>query len=42
MAGATEALLVVTPQETVKTKIIHDRLKEVPKYSGFFHGLSEI
>lgn len=25
-AGATEALLVVTPMETLKVKLIHDRL----------------
>ena len=25
-AGASEALVVVTPQETLKTKLIHDKL----------------
>lgn len=41
-AGSTEALFVVTPQETVKTKLIHDRLKETPKYKGLFHGMRSI
>jgi solute carrier family 25 citrate transporter 1 len=30
LAGITEALLVVTPMETLKVKIIHDQLKETP------------
>ena len=29
-AGAAEAILVVTPQETLKTKLIHDKLSEHP------------
>ena len=39
-AGVTEALLVVTPQETLKTKIIHDILSEKPKFRNLFHGIS--
>ena len=31
----------MTPQETCKTIIIHDRLKDTPKFRGFFHGLTE-
>jgi solute carrier family 25 (mitochondrial citrate transporter), member 1 len=42
MAGATEAVFVVTPQETLKVKLIHDRVKPNPKYSGFFNGVSTI
>ena len=42
MAGATEAIFVVTPQETLKVKLIHDRVKPEPKYSGFFNGVSTI
>lgn len=41
-AGACEALLVVTPMETLKVKLIHDRLKPEPKYSGFIHGVKSI
>ena len=29
-AGACEALLVVTPQETLKTRLIHDKLSPEP------------
>jgi solute carrier family 25 citrate transporter 1 len=42
MAGTTEAIFVVTPQETLKVKLIHDRVKPNPKYSGFFNGVSSI
>ena len=42
MAGATEALMVVTPQETLKTKLIHDILSEQPKYRNVFHGIYSI
>ena len=42
MAGCTEAIFVVTPQETLKVKLIHDRVKPNPKYSGFFNGVSTI
>ena len=41
-AGATEAIVVVTMQETVKVKIVHDILKPEPKFKGFFHGLGSI
>jgi solute carrier family 25 (mitochondrial citrate transporter), member 1 len=41
-AGAAEALLVVTPQETLKTKLIHDKLSENPKYRNVFHGMYTI
>lgn len=44
IAGATEATLVVTPQETLKVKLIHDQLKppEQRNYRGFFHGVRTI
>jgi len=42
MAGACEAILVVTPQETLKTKLIHDKLSPNPRYNGLFHGISTI
>ena len=42
-AGTMEAIFVTTPQETIKVKLIHDQfLREVPKYRGFFHGVSSI
>jgi solute carrier family 25 citrate transporter 1 len=39
IAGGAEALLVVTPQETLKTKLVHDKISEQPKYRGLFHGI---
>lgn len=41
-AGITEAILVVTPQETLKTKLIHDRFLEKPQYNGLFDGINKI
>lgn len=41
-AGATEAVFVVTPMETLKVKLIHDRVSPNPKYSGFFNGVKTI
>ena len=41
-AGAAEALFVVTPQETLKTKLIHDKLSETPRYRNLFHGIYSI
>ncbi|KAI9319909.1 mitochondrial carrier domain-containing protein [Dichotomocladium elegans] len=37
-AGMTEAALVVTPSETIKTKLIHDKNAPSPKYNGLVHG----
>lgn len=42
LAGTTEALLVVTPMETLKVKLIHDRFQTVPKYSSLINGISTI
>ena len=42
VAGGAEAILVVTPQETLKTKLIHDKLSENPKYKSLFHGIYTI
>lgn len=42
IAGASEAAFVVTPQETLKTKLIHDKLSEQPKYRNVFHGIYKI
>lgn len=41
-AGAAEAITVVTPQETLKTRLIHDRLSAEPKYRNVFHGIYTI
>ena len=41
-AGAAEAVFVVTPQETLKTRLIHDKLSEQPKYRNLFHGIYTI
>ena len=37
-AGVAEAILVVTPMETVKVKFINDRRSENPRFKGFLHG----
>ena len=42
MAGFMEALLVVTPQETLKTKLVHDKMQEKPQYRNLFHGIRSI
>jgi solute carrier family 25 (mitochondrial citrate transporter), member 1 len=41
-AGITEAVLVVTPAETLKTKLIHDLISKGGKYNGLFHGIKVI
>lgn len=44
LAGCCEALLAVTPMETLKTKLIDDKLqpKEQQKYRGLIHGIKTI
>ncbi|EDW80791.1 uncharacterized protein Dwil_GK11377 [Drosophila willistoni] len=42
LAGLTEAVLVVTPMETIKVKLINDNRSPNPKYRGLFHGVTEI
>lgn len=41
-AGMTEAILVVTPSETIKTKLIHDQNRAIPQYKGLIHGIKTI
>ncbi|XP_063705134.1 putative tricarboxylate transport protein, mitochondrial [Culicoides brevitarsis] len=41
-AGVAEALLAVTPMETVKVKFINDQRSANPKFKGFFHGVGQI
>ena len=44
-AGTAEAVIAVTPMDTIKTRLIHDQLTRAPaerKYRGFFHGVRTI
>ena len=41
-AGVSEAILVVTPMETVKVKFIDDQRSAKPRFKGFAHGVSII
>ena len=41
-AGALEAIIAVTAMETIKTKMIHDKVAGTNKYNGLFHGMSKI
>lgn len=41
-AGVAEAVLAVTPMETVKVKFINDQRSGNPQYKGFFHGVATI
>lgn len=41
-AGCAEAIFVVTPQETLKTRLIHDKLSDSPQYRNLFHGIYTI
>lgn len=41
-AGVSEAILAVTPMETVKVKFINDQRSAKPRFRGFYHGLATI
>ncbi len=44
-AGTAEAIVAVTPMDTIKTRLIHDQLTRAPadrKYNGFAHGVRTI
>lgn len=41
-AGVTEALTFVIPGETIKTKLIHDKIAGKNKYRGLIHGTKAI
>lgn len=41
-AGISEAILAVTPMETVKVKFIADQRSANPQYRGFAHGVKSI
>ncbi|XP_028139109.1 putative tricarboxylate transport protein, mitochondrial [Diabrotica virgifera virgifera] len=41
-AGVCEAILAVTPMETVKVKFINDQRSQTPRFKGFLHGVKMI
>lgn len=41
-AGAVEATLIVTPMETFKVRLIHDKFMPQQQYRNLFHGISTI
>lgn len=41
-AGVCEAILAVTPMETIKVKFVHDQRSAQPKFKGFYHGVRTI
>ncbi|EDW80926.1 uncharacterized protein Dwil_GK11788, isoform B [Drosophila willistoni] len=41
-AGVCEAILAVTPMETIKVKFINDQRSANPKFKGFAHGVGQI
>ncbi|KAJ8591763.1 mitochondrial carrier [Rhizopogon salebrosus TDB-379] len=41
-AGMTEAIIAVTPSETIKTKMIDDAKRPNPQYRGLAHGTMSI
>ncbi|XP_043846451.1 tricarboxylate transport protein, mitochondrial-like [Dromiciops gliroides] len=41
-AGATEAIVIVCPLETIKVKFIHNQTSGNARYQGFIHGIREI
>ncbi|XP_034665234.1 putative tricarboxylate transport protein, mitochondrial [Drosophila subobscura] len=42
LAGMTEAVVAVTPMETIKVRFISDQRSAKPKYKGLFHGIGQI
>ncbi|XP_037952331.1 putative tricarboxylate transport protein, mitochondrial [Teleopsis dalmanni] len=41
-AGVCEAIVAVTPMETIKVKFINDQRSAKPQYKGFVHGVGTI
>nr|CAH7768724.1 unnamed protein product [Callosobruchus chinensis] len=41
-AGVTEAIIAVTPMETIKVKFINDQRTGNPRYKGLVHGIALI
>ncbi|XP_002137236.2 putative tricarboxylate transport protein, mitochondrial [Drosophila pseudoobscura] len=42
LAGMTEAVVAVTPMETIKVRFINDQRSAKPKFKGLFHGVGQI
>lgn len=42
VAGAVEGLVVHTPVENMKVKLIHDRFKNPPQFKNMFHGIYRV
>eukprot|EP01095_Lingulamoeba_sp_RSL-Kostka_P013506 TRINITY_DN5622_c0_g1_i1.p1 TRINITY_DN5622_c0_g1~~TRINITY_DN5622_c0_g1_i1.p1 ORF type:complete len:246 (+),score=81.75 TRINITY_DN5622_c0_g1_i1:191-928(+) len=40
--GISEAVLITTIQETMKVRLVHDRLSEKPRFKGTIHGITTI
>lgn len=41
-AGLCEAILVVTPADTINVKIVNDQRSPKPRFRGIIHGISTI
>eukprot|EP00474_Spongospora_subterranea_P009122 CRZ09580.1 hypothetical protein [Spongospora subterranea] len=41
-AGVAEAIVIVTPMETIKVKLVHDLARDVPKYKPGIAGIVQI
>lgn len=41
-AGMMEAIIAVTPSETIKTKMIEDSKRDIPRYNGMVDGVRKI
>ena len=42
LAGAAEGLIIHTPVENMKVKLIHDRFRSKPKFRNLFHGIYRV
>ncbi len=42
IAGITEAIFISTATETLKVKLVHDRLRDNPQFRGLFDGIRKI
>lgn len=42
IAGVIEATVATTPMETLKVRLIHDKIAETGKYNGLLHGIQTI
>jgi len=42
IAGVCDATLIITPMETIKVKLIHDKFMPQPKFKNLFNGINQI